>query len=502
MIMELNNFSKSKVVSVIGTGNFGIALGQRLIKFGFSVIYGSRNPDNLDFDFLSLNFPQNENSVKVLSIKQAWDSSNIVFFAIHGDRYEDTIKTLFNIELKCDDLSRIVIDVSNNIEKKNGNSNALFLQNLFNGFTDKVKIVKAFNTISAYSMTSNSGVKGLTSGSYGNGETVLIASDDIQASDRIKNLADQLGFRGLLIGSLEKSCELESFNDQVFSEWKYPSLFSNFYFLFIFIAYMMNQHYSRFKSFEEYFSSFSLIKTLNSVCGYTALQLLAFTYLAGIFAALYQLKNKTKRIQFPKYLDLWLKSRKQLGLLAFLFAVTHMVLSLSILSPWYFPPWFKPIIQPKLVVVKEINETFISSVSLKDFKLQSMTLFGEMNIITGVFALILLSLLAISSINSIAMSFNWSEWNFVQTKIGYVCLAAALYHDLAMLSGIVVSYFRGTPGVTLSFVLTRFKFYAIWIPLFVLMAKLILTFLSPIRRRLENIRNGVDYRVKILVHKV
>ena len=75
--------------------------------------------------------------------------------------------------------------------------------------------------------------------------------------------------------------------------------------------YMINQRYSRHNSFEEYFKSFSIIKTLNSICGFTALQLLAFTFLAGIIAALTQLKNRTKRIQFPKYLDTWLKSRKQ-----------------------------------------------------------------------------------------------------------------------------------------------------------------------------------------------
>ena len=178
-----------------------------------------------------------------------------------------------------------------------------------------------------------------------------------------------------------------------------------------------------------------------------------------------------------------------------------MVLSVSILSPWYFPPWFKPIVQPQLVV-KSINESFVSSVSITDIKLQSMTLHGEMNIITGVFALILLSLLAISSINSIGASFNWSEWNFVQTKIGYVCLASALWHDLVMFSGIVLSYIRGQPGLTALFLFTRFKFYGLWAPLVVLLLKMIITLVSPIRRRLENIRNGVDYRVNSLIQKV
>ena len=476
----------NKTITIIGTGNFGVALGKRLLKFGFKVVYGSRNPDK---SFIEQNFANSNENVKIYSIKEAWSSSvGLVFFAIHVENYEETVTSLFGSELTKE--NKIVVDVSNKILKNlvNCNSNAEYLQNCFKNFTDQVKVVKAFNTISAYSLNCNDGVKGF-SNSFGNGEVVPIASDDCEINELMKNLADQIGFRGLKIGSLEKAHQLESSQETTFSEWHNASLFCILFAIFNLSWYILNTRLTRYNSFKEFIQAASLIKIFNSVFGITALQLLAYTYLAGLIAALYQLRYGTKRKAFPKYLDLWLKSRKQLGLWAYLFAIAHMMISITILSSGYFASWHKKLNQIKI-------EFENKSILIPNSQVPVMTIHGDLSVISGVIAFILLTLLAISSINSIALSFNWSEWNFVQTKLGYASLAVGLSHDWIMYSKVFLE--NGFKKETAMFAYTRAKFYSIWLPLFVLVLKLVLTYVKPINRRLKNIRNGVNYNKEMI----
>ena len=57
--------NKTEVISVIGTGNYGLAIGKRLIQYGFKVAFGSRKPD---YDYvkecLNLNQEQSKNDTQ------------------------------------------------------------------------------------------------------------------------------------------------------------------------------------------------------------------------------------------------------------------------------------------------------------------------------------------------------------------------------------------------------------------------------------------------------
>ena len=57
-----------------------------------------------------------------------------------------------------------------------------------------------------------------------------------------------------------------------------------------------------------------------------ALTMLALCYLPGCLAGYIQLFRGTKYSRFPKFLDRWLKMRKQLGLLMLLSASLHVIL--------------------------------------------------------------------------------------------------------------------------------------------------------------------------------
>ena len=60
-------------------------------------------------------------------------------------------------------------------------------------------------------------------------------------------------------------------------------------------------------------------------------KILKFSFLSsGLVAAIFQLARGTKYKRFPDWLDRWLCSRKQLGLLSFLCAGLHAVYSMCL----------------------------------------------------------------------------------------------------------------------------------------------------------------------------
>ena len=220
----------------------------------------------------------------------------------------------------------------------------------------------------------------------------------------------------------------------------------------------------------EYLCKFSLLSHANKVFGFTALQLLAFVYLASVFASVYQLINGTKYKRFPKYLDNWMKTRKQFGLWAFYFATFHVIASILVTNPSYMDGWFRPV----------YNKTGANS-----FGLTKMSLHGELNVLTGIIAYLMMVLVALSSINSIANSLNWSEWRFVQSNLGLGCLAMGLTHDLVMYLRIYLE-----KNYSFTYLVTRVKLIAIYFPLLVLILRFIFSCFPPLGNRIKKIRDG------------
>lgn len=503
---DLNNNVNDdyNLITIFGTGDYGTALGKRLIRFGYRIVYGSRNPD---FKYIQENFSNeiDTNNIKINSVEDAWlNSKKIIFFAVHANVYEKLIDQLFhaeNLSKKIDENHafnysreqyKIVIDVSNRLlnlanidggNKKVFISNAEYLQHCFNKYTNKIIVVKAFNNLSAYSMDCEYANRGRNSlNSFGSGELVPVASDNQLAKDNIVYLCNQIGFRGFQIGSLDKARDLEKINEKVFPEWKYPTIFSICFLIFNFIWYFFYSYFTnvKYKSFHQYLNEFALLAHTNRVFAFTSINLLAYVYLAGIVASMYQLYYGTKKRRFPIYLDLWLKSRKQLGLWAFFFATLHMIMTFCVLTPSYFSPWYQ---QTKPVYNRTVTPLF----SVRDaFK---FTLHAEINLLTGIIAYVVMALLALCSINSISSSLNWPEWTFIQSKCGIFCLTCSLIHDLVMFLRFVIE--KDLHKYTTKHIFTRVKFLIIWLPLCVLILKFLFTCFPPISNRILNIRSGI-----------
>lgn len=295
---------------------------------------------------------------------------------------------------------------------------------------------------------------------------VPICGDDSHAKFKVSQLCNQIGFQTNDIGDLKQAINLEKVNSNSFADWYYPSIISFAFFVFNFIWVAINYYLfpKKLKSFEEYIRGFSVLSHLNKVLGFTSLQLLAWVYFGSVLASIFQLKNGTKYQLFPRCLDAFLRGRKQYGLWAFLYASLHTILTIYVMNEGYLKSWYNA-----------------------DSKL---TLIGENNLITGALAYILFVLVALSSINSIANSLNWKEWQFVQTKIGITCLLVGLIHTSLMYLNIFLQRHTDTTIYTPMYLLTRVKLYGVYFPLLVLVLRFIFGYFPPLSRRIEAIRNG------------
>ncbi|KAM4689059.1 metalloreductase STEAP4-like [Discoglossus pictus] len=123
-------------VCIFGTGDFGRSLGLKMLQCGYSIVFGSRNPQSSDL------IPK---GAEVLSHKEAAQKSTIIILAVHREHYRFLTELSENLE------GKILVDVSNNLKiNQYPESNAEYLAKMVPG----AKVIKAFNTLSAWALQS------------------------------------------------------------------------------------------------------------------------------------------------------------------------------------------------------------------------------------------------------------------------------------------------------------------------------------------------------------
>uniref|UniRef100_A0A3Q3J620 Pyrroline-5-carboxylate reductase catalytic N-terminal domain-containing protein n=1 Tax=Monopterus albus TaxID=43700 RepID=A0A3Q3J620_MONAL len=179
----------------------------------------------------------------------------------------------------------------------------------------------------------------------------------------------------------------------------------------------------------------------------------------------------TKYNRFPNWLDRWLTRRKQFGLCSFLCAVLHAIYSLCL--PMRKSARFKLLD----AAVKQVKDGLENS--WVDTEVWRM----ELYLSVGIMALGLLSLLAVTSLPSVAGTVNWREFSFIQSTLGYCALSMATLH--------AVFY-----GWNRAFVPDHYRFYlpptfllVLILPLTVLLGRLAL-FVPCVAWQLRRIRRG------------
>ena len=388
---------KRQLIGIIGTGNFAQAFAARLLQNGYSVIIGSRNPSECSFSS-EIDCWCN---VDIVSIEKCITQSNVIVVAMHHKHFSDTLSPFANILA-----GKICIDVSNRKHLSKGKSNAEQLQKILS----HSYVVKSFNVISAYEMESQTS---------GGGKNVYIASDSTSARNTAMELSRDLGFTPKDYGVLRNARKIEQLPLQLFPEWKRPIGFT----LFVFIMWYLYAIFIYFVEKTSYSWEQIFVKVTNKPLCMTAITVLACTYLPSSLATFFQIYNGSKHIRFPKWLDLWLRTRKQLGLVAFCLTCIHVIMSVLIMSPTYLKSWYH---NTEIIIPQNMTRDL-------RFPMRTwMTWKGEAACLVGIIAFVGMCVLALTSIRSVGDHLNWREWRFIQSKLGHTVLFLSLCHVIVM----------------------------------------------------------------------
>ncbi|XP_029967224.1 metalloreductase STEAP3 [Salarias fasciatus] len=382
------------LIGIIGSGDYSRSLALRLVLSGYRVMVGSRCPDRV----VSSLFPDGVEICSQAEMAAAVDG--MVFVAVYPEYYP----TLTGLREQL--AGKVLIDVSNAAQlRAEGQSNAERLAEIF----PRSKVVKAFNVVSAWA---------LQAGAQDGSRQVLVCSDHQDSKSSVLQLARQLGFIPVDQGGLRASKQIEEAPLILFPSWGGPILTTFLIFLFFyFYIFLRSVLLPYLDHGANTFSQLPLI-IVNQTLPVVALVTLALVYLPGLLAAVLQLYRETKYQRFPGWLDRWLCSRKQLGLLSFLAALLHAIYSMCLTLR-------------KAAHYNLLNEAYQQvHAGLEDSRVESQVWRSDLYLTCGILGFGVLALLAITSLPSVGNTLNWREFTFVQSGLGYAALTLSTMHTL------------------------------------------------------------------------
>ncbi|XP_071072586.1 metalloreductase STEAP3 isoform X4 [Dasypus novemcinctus] len=370
--------SEAFKVGILGSGDFARSLATRLVGSGFSVVVGSRNPKRTAGLFPS--------AAQVTFQEEAVCSPNVIFVAVFREHYPSLCGLSDGLA------GRVLVDVSNPTAPellRHRQSNAEYLASLF----PTCAVVKAFNVISAWT---------LQAGPRDGNRQVPICADQPEAKRMVSELARAMGFTPVDMGSLASAREVEAMPLRLLPGWKVPALLALglfvCFFAYNFVRDVLQPYVQEGKN-KFYKLPVSVVNTTLPCVAYV---LLSLVYLPGVLAAAVQLRRGTKYRRFPDWLDHWLQHRKQIGLLSFFCAALHVLYSFCL-------------------PLRRSHRYDLVNLAVKQVLANKSHLWieeevwrMEIYLSLGVLALGTLSLLAVTSLPSIANALSWREFSFVQ----------------------------------------------------------------------------------------
>ncbi|XP_042204668.1 metalloreductase STEAP4-like [Homarus americanus] len=450
-----------KVIAVLGSGDYGRAISRRMVNSGVTVYIGSRDPNRSKIKNLV-----RQTGAVLAAQEVALAAAKMVVVAVGRDHYD--YLPITNLR------GKILIDVSNNTERRRGphyRSNAEYLQ----GLVPEAKVVKGFNVLSAYALE-NGGLQG--------SKEVFLASDHIDAKAKVSDLVRMMGFHPVDWGSLQASRDIEDVPLHLMPSWKRPVAVVFGVFLFLWLLALFSFQICPNIASGEWTEKWSHIamKNFNRVLAITAIWILSFCYIPGLIASYIQLWRGTKYSRFPKWLDDWLKMRKQLGLLMLGLASLHACISVAYVTPqttsWVYEDPVK--VQAQVIVDENTTTTDTITIYNDEFNWR-----GELFLTMGAIAMCLTIVLGISSLPSVTATLSWREFTFIQSKLGWVALICAAAHDIFLAWQFMFLYwgcFRTLPiGPQ----------YALYPPFIAVIMKIPLL-LPPVDNYLQKIRKGYE----------
>ena len=185
----------AETIAVVGTGNVGTALGTRFAELGHEIVYGSREP--LRADVQALVERTSGNASAMLPADAARDA-DIVVVAVNFSDVEVAVRSLGDLS------GKIILDPTNAIRVENGiryHAAETSVGEMIQGWAPDARVVKAFNTLNAETMTDPSIAGGTV--------TIPIVGNDPQAKAVVSGLVTGLGFDVVDMGMIESAQVLE-----------------------------------------------------------------------------------------------------------------------------------------------------------------------------------------------------------------------------------------------------------------------------------------------------
>ena len=442
--------SRQDSVAIIGTGDYGRVLGKRLLLNNYRVTYGSRRPQQRNLASIDENLA----TAAVDTISAAIQASEVVILAIPYEAHR-LMKQYASLLA-----GKVVVDVSNGHERPRLESLA---ERLAAVLPDS-HVVKAFNTVSAYTMESDAA---------GDRRLVYVCGEDAASRAIVSQMARDIQFTPIDCGGLLYARQLESMPHELMSGWLAPTVVMLVCFGFWLIYGSVRYHHNRDPPYDsERWPS----NTLNKLVGCTAMWLLPLVFIPSSIAGLFQLIYGTKYRRFPVWLDVWLKMRKHLGYYALFFTAMHTVLSLALMSPAYYSRWYHYNSQ-----VVPLNRTGDTAINIDS----RMTWLGETATLLGVLSLLGMGIMGIISLPSVSALLNWGEWRLFQSYLGWLTLLFATSHSTLL--GAAGSWV-GEPFVEVIQKMTFVGSFIAWVAI----AMKIVLLLPGVFCHLRNIRRGYE----------
>lgn len=364
-------------LGILGAGNFGYALASVLKTAGVQFCLGTRKHGSLRIDGIS-----------VVSHKTVAETCDMIFLCIPSHAHEaiiDPLKEKFS--------QKIIVDVSN-IVRKGDASNAERLQTILH----ESFVVKALNNLSAYHLEN-----------LEHGKETYICGNDETSKLKVSQVLRKIGISSVDRGFLSSAILQERMIHRFFPEWGTAIGITIIMFLLMWLYnYLWIFWYMELKNIEEDLPLY----ISNRLIAWGMFWLLALTYLPGPIAAFIQLFRGTKYRRFPKWLDKWMRSRKQLGLITLWLAGIHACTSCLTLGSGETVHMLKHTIIPNTTII--IN--------------QHLGLKHQVSLLFAVLAFALMVILGITSFPSVNNRMSWKEWQFVQSYMGYFSLIFGFVH--------------------------------------------------------------------------
>ncbi|XP_068094672.1 STEAP1 protein isoform X2 [Hyperolius riggenbachi] len=202
----------------------------------------------------------------------------------------------------------------------------------------------------------------------------------------------------------------------LFPNWRLPVRVALWLSLVVFVYTLLREVIHPFVMYNKNEFCRIPILVVNKVLPVVAITLLTMAYLPGILATVIQLHRGTKYERFPSWLNTWMLRRKQFGLLGFFIAAMHALYSLS------YP-------MRRSYRYKMLNWAFEQVKQQKESSWIEHDVWRmEIYVSLGIIALAILAILAVASIPSVGNFLSWREYQFIQSKMGYVALLLSTAH--------------------------------------------------------------------------